>query len=83
VNSLGETGYTAAQFVLTVLDKAGRNLTLDSFIDALESMRDYHDIFGSPPLIIMPTNHHAANQSFLTVVHGGRWVPVEPEPLGY
>jgi hypothetical protein len=46
-------------------------------------MRDYHDIFGSPPLIIMPTNHHAANQSFLTVVHGGRWVPVEPEPLGY
>ena len=62
VNFLGETGYTAAQFVLAVLDKAGRNLTLDNFIDALESMRDYHDIFGSPPLTITPTNHHAANQ---------------------
>ena len=69
VNFLGETGYTAAQFVLAVLDKAGRDLTLDSFINALESMRDYHDIFGSPPLTLTPTNHHAANQSFLTVVH--------------
>jgi branched-chain amino acid transport system substrate-binding protein len=83
VNFLGETGYTAAQFVLAVLDEAGRDLTLDSFINALESMRDYHDIFGSPPLTITPINHHAANQSFLTVVHNGRWVPVEPEPLGY
>ena len=54
VNFLGETGYTAAQFVLAVLDKAGRDLTLDSFINALESMRDYHDIFGSPPLTITP-----------------------------
>ena len=83
MNFLGETGYTAAQFVLAALDKAGRDLTLNSFIAALESMRDYRDIFGSPPLTITPTNHHAANQSFLTVVHNGRWVPVEPEPLGY
>ena len=83
VNFLGETGYTAAQFVLAALDKAGRDLTLNSFIAALESMRDYRDIFGSPPLTITPTDHHAANQSFLTVVHNGRWVPVEPEPLGY
>jgi branched-chain amino acid transport system substrate-binding protein len=83
VNFLGETGYTAAQFVLAALDKAGRDLTLDSFIAALESMRDYRDIFGSPPLTITSTDHHAANQSFLTVVHNGRWVPVEPEPLGY
>jgi hypothetical protein len=46
-------------------------------------MRDYYDIFGSPPLTITPTNHYAASHSFLTVVHNGRWVPVEPEPLGY
>jgi hypothetical protein len=32
MNFLGETGYTAAQFVLAALDKAGRDLTLDSFI---------------------------------------------------
>jgi branched-chain amino acid transport system substrate-binding protein len=83
VNFLGETGYTAAQFVLAVLEKAGHNLTLDSLINAFESMGDYHDIFGSPPLTITPANHHAANQSFLTVVHHGPWVPVEPEPLGY
>ena len=46
-------------------------------------MWDYHDIFGTPPLTITPNNHHAVNQPFLTVVHNGRWVPVEPEPLGY
>jgi len=34
VNFLGETGYTAAQFVLAMLDKAARDLTLDSFINA-------------------------------------------------
>jgi hypothetical protein len=50
--------------------------------NALESMRDHHDIFGSPPLTITPTKHHAANQSSLTVLHNGRWVPVEAEPLG-
>ena len=83
IGFLGETGYSAAQFVLAVLDKAGRDLTLDSSITALESIRDYHDTFGSPPLTITPTNHHAANQSFLTVVQNGRWVPVESEPLSY
>src|ERR1700679_629025 len=35
VNYLGEAGYTAATFVIAALDKAGRDLTLDSFIDAM------------------------------------------------
>ena len=60
IGFLGETGCSAAQFVLAVLDKTGRDLTLDSSITALESIRDYHDTFGSPPLTITPTNHHAA-----------------------
>ncbi len=83
VNYLGETGYSAATFVLAALDKAGRDLTLDSFIAALESMRNWQDIFGSPPLSLSATNHHASNQSFLSVVRNARWVSVEPEPLSY
>ena len=83
VNYLGEAGYSAGTFITTVLEKAGRNLTLDSFTTAMESMKDWRDIFGSPPLSMSPTSHHASNQSFLTVVKSARWVPVEPEPLGY
>jgi len=29
------------------------------------------------------TNHHASNQSFLSVVKNKRWTPVEAEPLSY
>ena len=45
INYLGEAGYTAATFVVEVLEKAGRDLTLDSFIGAMESMKDWQDIF--------------------------------------
>ncbi|MBS0559208.1 MAG: ABC transporter substrate-binding protein [Proteobacteria bacterium] len=82
-NFHGEMGYTAAQVVLLALDRAGRDLTTDSFIKAMESIKNYKDIFGSPPLSLSATNHHASSESFLTVVHNGRWVPVVTTPLGY
>jgi branched-chain amino acid transport system substrate-binding protein len=81
VNYLGEAGYTAANFTIAALDKAGRDLTLDSFIGALESMQDWHDIFGGPALSMSPTNHHASSQSFLSVVKDKRWTPVLEQPL--
>jgi branched-chain amino acid transport system substrate-binding protein len=83
VNYLGEAGYAAATLVIDVLRRAGRDLTLDTFQTAMENTRDWHDIFGGPPLTITPTNHHASNQSFLSVVRKTRWTPVVPEPLGY
>lgn len=82
-NYLGEAGWTAATFAIDVLQRAGRDLTLESFLAAMESTRDWRDVFGSPPLTLTPTNHHASNQSFLSIVRDGRWVPVEPAPLGY
>ena len=69
--------------MIDVLQRAGRDLTLDSFIQSMESMKKWRDIFGSPPLSLSATNHHASNQSFLSVVKGKRWAPVEPEPLSY
>jgi branched-chain amino acid transport system substrate-binding protein len=82
-NYLGEAGYTQAMFVLEVLDRAGRDLTLDSFIQAMESMHDWHDIFGGPPLSLSATNHHASSQSFLSVVDKARWSPVLEAPLSF
>ena len=83
VNYLGEAGYTCANFTLAVLEKAGRDLTLDSFINAMESMNDWHDIFGGPALSLSPTNHHASNQSFLSVVKNKRWAPVTDAPMSF
>jgi len=81
-NFHGEVGYTAATLVLTALDKAGKDLTVDSFIKAMESIHDYTDIFGSQ-LSFGPDQHHGSTRSFLTVVHEGRWVPVEQQALAY
>ncbi len=83
VNYLGEAGYTCANFTLAVLEKAGRDLTLDSFINAMESMNDWHDIFGGPALSLSPTDHHASNQSFLSVVKNKRWTPVTDAPMSF
>ena len=83
VNYVGEAGYTAANFTLAALEKAGRGLTLDSFIAAMESMHDWRDIFGGPALSLSPTNHHASSQSFLSVVKKSRWTPVLDAPLSF
>ena len=83
VNYLGEAGYTAVTFLGAALDKAGRNLTVDSFIGGMEGMKDWRDIFGGPPLTLGANNHHASNQSFLSVVKNGRWVPVIDAPLSF
>ena len=83
VNYLGEAGFTAATFTIAALEKAGRDLTLDSFIAGLESMQGWHDIFGGPALSMSPTNHHASSQSFLSVVKKTRWTPVLDAPLSF
>jgi branched-chain amino acid transport system substrate-binding protein len=81
-NFHGEVGYTAASIVLLALDRAGKDLTTDGFIKAMESIHDYKDIFGSL-LSFGPEQHHASTSSFLTVVKNGRWVPVIDNALGY
>ena len=84
VNFLSEIGYTAAQFVLAALDKAGRDLTgstasLLSIGKHAGLSRHLHSL----PLTITPTNHHVINQSFLTVRHNGRLCMEPGEPLGH
>ncbi len=82
-NFLGEVGYSAASMVIAALERAGRDLTTDSFIRALEATNNYVDIFNNPPANLSATNHHASTQSFLAVIKNGRWVPAEAEPMGY
>jgi branched-chain amino acid transport system substrate-binding protein len=81
-NFHGEAGYTAANVVLLALERAGRNLTVDNFIAAMESIYDYKDIFGAE-LSFGPNQHHGSTKSYLSVVRDGRWIPVVEDALFY
>jgi branched-chain amino acid transport system substrate-binding protein len=82
-NYAAQIGYTGAQLVVLALQNAGKDLTADSFVKGMESIKDYHDIFGSPPMSFSATKHQGSDQSFLAVVHDGRWVPVDTAPVAY
>jgi branched-chain amino acid transport system substrate-binding protein len=69
--------------VVQALKNAGKELTTDSFVAGLESIKNYHDVFGSPVIAFSPTKHQGSNQSFLCVVKDGHWQVAEAEPLGY
>ena len=82
VNYLGEMGYTSAQIAIEALRHAGRDLTVDSLVKAMEGIQDFHDLFGGT-YSFSPTNHHGATAAFLSVVHNGRWEPVVDHALVY
>ncbi len=75
-------GHVAADLTVLGLEKAGANLTLDSFVKGLESIRGYRDIFNGPEASFGPDKHQGANSSFLAVVKAGRWVRVT-DPLTF
>jgi branched-chain amino acid transport system substrate-binding protein len=74
-------GYVAADLTIG-LDRAGPNLTVDSFVKGMESIKGYRDIFNGPEVNFGPNIRQGANSSFLAVVKGGRWTRVT-EPLGF
>jgi branched-chain amino acid transport system substrate-binding protein len=75
-------GHVAADLTVVGLDKAGKDLTLDSLVKGLESIRGYRDIFNGPEVNFAPDKHQGANSSFLAVVKGGRWVRLT-DPLTF
>jgi branched-chain amino acid transport system substrate-binding protein len=82
-NFAAQIGYTAGQLVVLALQRAGKNLTADTFVTGMESVKDWHDIFGSPGMTFSATKHQGSNESFMCVVKGGKWVPVSTSPFGY
>jgi branched-chain amino acid transport system substrate-binding protein len=82
-NFAAQIGFTGAQIFIKALDNAGKDLTTDSFVAGMEAIKDYQDIFGSPPFSFSKTKHQGSNESFLCVVKGGHWHSVLEKPLGY
>jgi branched-chain amino acid transport system substrate-binding protein len=75
-------GHVAADLTIVGLEKAGVNLTLDSFVKGLESIKGYRDIFNGPEVNFAPDKHQGASSSFLATVKGGRWVRLT-DPLTF
>ena len=75
-------GHVAADLTVLALEKAGPELTLDTFLKGLESIRGYHDMFNGPEVSFGPDKHQGASSSFLAVVKGGRWVRLT-DPLTF
>jgi branched-chain amino acid transport system substrate-binding protein len=82
MNYIGQTGVSVAQIALEALRRAGRDLTVDSLVIAMESLHEFTDIYGNT-YSFGPNQHHGSTKAFLAVVKDGRWVPVVDQPLAY
>ena len=69
-------GYRNAAILVDALELAGRDISAEGLIAALESMTDYEDIFGYR-LTFGPDDHKGVDESVLTTVVDGRWVTLE------
>jgi branched-chain amino acid transport system substrate-binding protein len=82
LNYIGQTGITCAQIALEALKRAGRDLTVDSLVTAMESLHEFTDMYGNT-YSFGPNQHHGSTKAFLAVIKDGRWVPVVQQPLAY
>ncbi len=66
-------GYLALDSFIRAADKAGQNLTVDSFIKAMDTMSIPSDIFGSAPQNFGPKKRLGSNAARLSQIQDGRW----------
>lgn len=68
-------GYFYAKLFVQGLKRAGKNLTRESYIAALESMKDWKNGI-IPPISFSKTNHLAQNAGFMVQVEGNVFKPI-------
>lgn len=76
-NTQAIIGYNAVMTFAHYAKLAGKGLTGQKLLDAMESGDVYQDIFGSPPTKFSKTNHLASTATSLQQVQKGRWVVVK------
>ncbi|HLT77801.1 MAG TPA: ABC transporter substrate-binding protein [Ferrovibrio sp.] len=75
-------GTNTANLIITALEKAGKDLTTEKFVKALESISGYRDIFGGPVVNFGPDKHLGTNEVLLYQIQKGRFVKIAG-PLRY
>jgi branched-chain amino acid transport system substrate-binding protein len=73
-------GYGAVDSYLRAVEKAGANLTTETFIKAMDTMKIPSDIFGSPEMTFSPTKRLGNNISRMSQIQDGRWKVVSDYP---
>jgi ABC-type branched-subunit amino acid transport system substrate-binding protein len=63
-------GYLAAKLFCQVAEKAGKDLTRESFLATVDNTGSFD--LGGFPLKFGPDNHQGSDAVFLTVIQGGR-----------
>ena len=76
-------GYMYVDITAKALEIAGRDLTTDSFIESLESIKDYQSLFGKSVLSWGPDKHLGANAAFLFEVQDGRFIQIDEKEYTY
>src|SRR5205085_11040147 len=66
-------GYVIMDQFIKAAQKAGPNLTTDSFVKAMDSMTFEPDMFGSPPSSYTATKRLGNEVSRLSQIQDGRW----------
>ncbi|MGE0153738.1 MAG: ABC transporter substrate-binding protein [Reyranellaceae bacterium] len=76
-NTQAIVGYNTVMTFAHYVRLAGKDLTGQKFLAAMESGNEYKDIFGSPPTKFSKTNHLATTITSVQQVLRGRWVMVQ------
>ena len=76
-NTQAIIGYNAIETFAFYASKAGKDLTGQKMLDALESGDKFQDIFSSPPTVFSKTNHLATTVTQVQQIKNGRWVVVK------
>ncbi|MFY9315025.1 MAG: ABC transporter substrate-binding protein [Burkholderiales bacterium] len=69
-------GYQVIDLFVQVADKAGPNLTTDSFVNTLEKFTSPRDMFGSDSMSFTKTKHLGSNRARLSQIVNGKWTPI-------
>lgn len=69
-------GYVIADLLVTGLEGAGPDLTVEKLVQAIEAIDHYEDPFGGPPLSFSRDKHVAGNYLNLYQAAQQRWVKV-------
>lgn len=75
-NLQSTSGYDGAMAFAFYANLAGKNLTTDSLIAAMESGKVFEDIFGGAPVSFSKDNHLGVSAATIGQIKNGRWVTI-------
>jgi ABC-type branched-subunit amino acid transport system substrate-binding protein len=75
-NLQSTSGYDGAMAFAFYAGLAGKNLTTESLIAAMESGKVYEDIFGGAPVSFSKGNHLGVSAATVGQIKNGRWVTI-------